>query len=160
MPAELGDLENLTLLNVSRNKLKGLPDSVGMLKRLRILDISRNEAIQKLPVTLGQAQSLKEINMEGLENLSYPPKDILSGGTIVIIAFLANECGIEYAPEKWEMEEGTSLNVEGQEEEAKRLSKDSVVEVTKFIPNRSINPSDFYSRFFVYFQFFSHILFG
>ncbi|XP_043286149.1 E3 ubiquitin-protein ligase LRSAM1-like isoform X2 [Venturia canescens] len=128
LPAELGDLENLTILNVAKNKLKGLPDSMGMLKKLSILDISRNEAVQKLPMTLGQAQSLKEINLEGLDNLSYPPKDILLGGTIVIVAFLAHECGIEYAPEKYKKEEESVLNVDEQEDQARRLNKDSIVQ--------------------------------
>lgn len=99
LPNELGDLTNLTILNVSSNKLKQLPDSIGMLERLTVLDISRNKAIQKLPKTLGKAQMLVELNVEGL-NILYPPEDVLCGGTIVIVAFLANECGIDYSPEK------------------------------------------------------------
>jgi len=62
------------------------------------LDISYNKSLQKLPKSLGYAQQLTSLNIDGL-NFLYPPRDILDGGTIVIIAFLANESGIEYSPE-------------------------------------------------------------
>lgn len=67
---------------------------MGMLQNLTFLDLSYNKDIQNLPKSLGRAQKLSKLVLEGL-NLSYPSKDITSGGTIVIIAFLANECGAE-----------------------------------------------------------------
>ncbi|XP_011878537.1 PREDICTED: E3 ubiquitin-protein ligase LRSAM1-like isoform X2 [Vollenhovia emeryi] len=98
LPNEITYLNKLTILNVSRNNLKQLPDGIGQLQQLSTLDISHNKSLHKLPKSLGYAQQLASLNIDGL-NLSYPCQDILEGGTIVIIAFLANESGIEYSPE-------------------------------------------------------------
>lgn len=79
--------------------MKQLPEEMGQLQQLITLDIGHNKQLQKLPKSLGYIQQLINLNIDGL-NLSYPPQDILDGGTIVIIAFLANESGIEYSPEE------------------------------------------------------------
>ena len=99
LPNEIVHLSKLNILNVSRNNLKQLPEAIGTLKQLITLDISQNKSLHKLPKSLGYAQQLAQLNIDGL-NLSYPPQDILYGGTVVIIAFLANESGIDYLPEE------------------------------------------------------------
>ncbi|XP_012530931.1 E3 ubiquitin-protein ligase LRSAM1 isoform X2 [Monomorium pharaonis] len=98
LPNEIVYLNKLTILNVSRNNMKQLPDDIGQLQQLNTFDISHNKSLHKLPKSLGNAQQLTNLNIDGL-NLSYPPQDILEGGAIVIVAFLANESGIEYSPE-------------------------------------------------------------
>ncbi|KYQ50187.1 E3 ubiquitin-protein ligase LRSAM1 [Trachymyrmex zeteki] len=98
LPNEIVYLNKLTILNLSRNNLKQLPDGIGQLQQLNILNISHNKLLYNLPKSLGYAQQLTSLNIDGL-NLSYPPQDILDGGTIVIIAFLANESGVDYSPE-------------------------------------------------------------
>ncbi|XP_071577413.1 E3 ubiquitin-protein ligase LRSAM1 isoform X2 [Temnothorax nylanderi] len=98
LPSEIVYLNKLTILNVSKNNLKQLPDGIGQLQQLNTLDISHNKSLHKLPKSLGYAQQLASLNIDGL-SLSYPCQDILDGGTIVIVAFLANESGIEYSPE-------------------------------------------------------------
>ncbi|KAG5318120.1 LRSM1 ligase, partial [Pseudoatta argentina] len=98
LPNEIVYLNKLIILNVSRNNLKQLPDGIGQLQQLNILDISHNKLLYNLPKSLGYAQQLTSLNIDGL-NLSYPPQDISDGGTIVIIAFLANESGVDYSPE-------------------------------------------------------------
>ncbi|CAK9828858.1 E3 ubiquitin-protein ligase LRSAM1 [Anthophora retusa] len=99
LPNEIVHLNKLNILNVAKNNLKLLPEAMGKLKQLTTLDISHNKSLHKLPKSLGYAQQLAQLNIDGL-NLSYPPQDILNGGTIVIIAFLANESGIRYSPEE------------------------------------------------------------
>ncbi|XP_076651818.1 E3 ubiquitin-protein ligase LRSAM1 isoform X1 [Halictus rubicundus] len=99
LPNEIVYLSKLTTLNVAKNNLKQLPEAIGKLKLLTVLDISQNKSLQRLPKSLGYAQQLTEFNIDGL-SLSYPPEDILKGGTIVIVAFLANESGTEYSPEE------------------------------------------------------------
>ena len=125
LPIELGELTSLSILNVSKNKLKVLPESIGMLKNLTLLDISHNKAIQLLPKTLGQAQSIEKINLEGLD-LSYPPEHIIGGGATVILAFLATECGIDYTPKK------LCQQINGRNEQTRRtcLDKDSDIQVS------------------------------
>jgi E3 ubiquitin-protein ligase LRSAM1 len=98
LPNEIVHLKNLSILDISKNKLKCLPETMGELKNLKVLNLSHNKALQKLPKSLGYAQLITQLGIEGLK-LSYPSEDIQSGGTIVIIAFLANECGINYSPE-------------------------------------------------------------
>ncbi|CAL7936086.1 unnamed protein product [Xylocopa violacea] len=99
LPNEIVHLSKLNILNVAKNNLKQLPETIGKLKQLTTLDISQNKSLHKLPKSLGYTQQLVELNIDGL-TLSYPPQDILNGGTIVIVAFLANESGIEYSPEE------------------------------------------------------------
>lgn len=98
LPNEITHLSKLTILNISKNNLKQLPEEIGQLQHLTVLDISHNKSLQKLPKSLGYAQQLTILNIDGL-NLSYPSQDIIDGGTIVIVAFLANESGIQYSPE-------------------------------------------------------------
>ncbi|XP_011494512.1 PREDICTED: E3 ubiquitin-protein ligase LRSAM1-like [Ceratosolen solmsi marchali] len=98
LPNEIVHLKNLSILDISKNKLKCLPEAIGELKNLIFLNLSHNKSLQKLPTSLGYAQLITQLGIDGLK-LSYPSEEIQSGGTIVIIAFLANECGINYSPE-------------------------------------------------------------
>ncbi|XP_015435186.1 PREDICTED: E3 ubiquitin-protein ligase LRSAM1-like [Dufourea novaeangliae] len=114
LPNEIVQLSKLTILNVANNNLKQLPEVIGKLKLLTILDISQNTSLQKLPKSLGHAQQLTKLNIDGLK-LSYPPQDILNGGIIVIVAFLANESGIEYLPEESVSETELSRNISSED---------------------------------------------
>lgn len=115
-------------MNVARNNLKQLPETMGKLKQLTTLDVSQNKSLQKLPKSLGYAQHLAQLNIDGL-NLSYPPQDILNGGTIVIIAFLANESGIEYAPEEFVSETNLSRDLSSDNMQAVYHNKNNDVQV-------------------------------
>ena len=110
LPEEITQLKCLVILNLAKNCLKVLPDTMGQLKNLSYLNISFNKDLNKLPKSLGYAQQIQDLQFEGLK-LSYPPLDILTGGTILIIAFLANECGINYSPENCKTEEINHLNL-------------------------------------------------
>lgn len=96
LPNEISNLTRLTHLDVSRNHLKCLPEPVGYLRNLVSLNVGDNKFLQQLPKTLGHAQKLQHLGLDNL-NLSYPPVDVLDGGAVVIVAFLAAECGIEYS---------------------------------------------------------------
>ncbi|KAG7211490.1 hypothetical protein KM043_010762 [Ampulex compressa] len=127
LPNEIVHLEKLTLLNVSRNNLKQLPEAIGKLQQLVTLDIGHNKHLQRLPKSLGYAQQLTHLHIDGL-NLSYPPQDILDGGTIVIIAFLANESGIEYSPEDSVSETDLSRDVSSEDMQAVYHNKNNDVQ--------------------------------
>ncbi|XP_029166142.1 E3 ubiquitin-protein ligase LRSAM1-like isoform X3 [Nylanderia fulva] len=130
LPNEIIYLNKLTILNVSRNNLKQLPNGIGQLqKELTTLNLSHNKSLQKLPKSLGYAQQLTSLNIDNL-NLLYPPQDIIDGGTIVIIAFLANESGIDYSPETSISETDSSRNISSEDMQTVHHNKSNDVQAT------------------------------
>lgn len=129
LPNEIVHLRNLSVLNVSRNNLKELPESIGELRKLTILNLSDNKAIKCLPKSLGYAQKITQLEIEGL-NLSYPPEDILIGGAIVIIAFLSIECGIDYNPEESFVATEQIKNVNSEQVKTLYQNKDNDTQAT------------------------------
>ncbi|XP_058799573.1 E3 ubiquitin-protein ligase LRSAM1-like isoform X2 [Phymastichus coffea] len=127
LPNEIVRLKNLSILNLSKNKLKYLPEEMGKLKNLTFLDIGYNKNLQKLPKSLGHAQKITHLGIDELK-LSYPPGHIQSGGTIVMVAFLANECGIDYAPEKCISEIDAPIDVNLQNVQSLMYNNDNEVQ--------------------------------
>lgn len=130
LPNEIVNLGNLNVLNVSKNNLKELPELLGELRKLTILNISFNKAIKCLPKSLGYAQKIIQLELDGLNHLSYPPKDIINGGAIVIIAFLSIECGIEYNPEETFVETEQIKNVNSEQVKTFYQNKDNDTQAT------------------------------
>lgn len=128
LPNEIVNLGNLNVLNVSKNNLKELPELIGELRKLTILNFSFNKAIKCLPKSLGYAQKIIQLELDGL-NLLYPPKDIIDGGAIVIIAFLSIECGIEYNPEEIIVETEQIKNVNSEQVKTFYQNKDNDTQV-------------------------------
>jgi GTPase SAR1 family protein len=62
LPAEIGQLKNLTLLDLFNNELSSLPRELGGLKNLTSLDLFNNE-LSSLPPELGQLKSLTSLNL-------------------------------------------------------------------------------------------------
>ncbi|XP_053971867.1 E3 ubiquitin-protein ligase LRSAM1-like isoform X2 [Hylaeus volcanicus] len=127
LPNEIVHLSKLTTLNIAKNNLKQLPETMGKLKQLTTLNISQNKSLQKLPKSLGYVQQLAQLDIDGL-HLSYPPQDILNGGTIVIVAFLAKESGIEFSPEESVSETNLSRDISSEDMQAEYLNKNNDVQ--------------------------------
>jgi Leucine-rich repeat (LRR) protein len=75
-------LEALEILDLSRNRIKVLPEEIGNLKALKVLAISRNR-IQRLPLSLGDLPRLQLLKFD--ENpLIFPPPEAyaLTGNTL------------------------------------------------------------------------------
>ena len=62
MPPELGQLQNLTHLNLMDNRLTALPPELGQLQNLTHLELRENR-LTALPPELGQLQSLKYLDL-------------------------------------------------------------------------------------------------
>ena len=63
VPAEVGQLKNLEILNLSNNQLTGLPNELGNLSKLKLLDLSGNNYsetdLQKIKETLPSSVVIK-----------------------------------------------------------------------------------------------------
>ena len=64
LQAEIRQLQNLRVLNLSNNKFTGVPAEVGQLKNLEVLDLSNNQ-LTGLPYELGNLSKLKLLDVSG-----------------------------------------------------------------------------------------------
>ncbi|OQY48127.1 MAG: hypothetical protein B6242_03020 [Anaerolineaceae bacterium 4572_78] len=62
LPAEIGQLINLTTLKLSYHKLQKLPPEIGNLHKLSVLDVSHNK-LMVLPSEIGNLHSLTILNL-------------------------------------------------------------------------------------------------
>ncbi|MFM2061432.1 MAG: hypothetical protein RLZZ507_1102 [Cyanobacteriota bacterium] len=77
LPAEIGQLVNLTELDISGNKLSRLPSEIGKLHKLIKLNISgdiffSNNILKSLPAEIGQLVNLTELDISGNKLSSLP----------------------------------------------------------------------------------------
>jgi small GTP-binding protein len=70
---EIGELKNLTELNLSKNQLEPLPPEIGELKNLTELNLSRNQ-LETLPPEIGELKNLTELNLTGNQLETLPPE--------------------------------------------------------------------------------------
>lgn len=64
LPAEVRNLSNLVILNLSNNQFTGVPAEIGQLSKLRELDLSNNQ-ITGLPYELGNLDALQKLDLRG-----------------------------------------------------------------------------------------------
>ncbi|MEK7098210.1 MAG: leucine-rich repeat domain-containing protein [Patescibacteria group bacterium] len=64
LPAEIGQLQNLRVLDASNNRMTGVPAEIGQLQKLETLDLSDNQ-ITGLPYELGNLKKLKTLRLSG-----------------------------------------------------------------------------------------------
>lgn len=64
LPAEVRQLKNLKVLNLSHNQMTGVPAEIGQLSGLEVLDLSYNQ-LTGLPYELGNLQNLKTLVLTG-----------------------------------------------------------------------------------------------
>lgn len=69
-------LSSLEILDVSKNKLRVLPDRIASLSSLKVLAVSKNR-IERLPLCLGDMGSLRVLKLDG-NPLVFPPADVYS----------------------------------------------------------------------------------
>ena len=64
LQAEIRQLQNLKVLNLSNNKFTGVPAEIGQLKNLEVLNLSNNQ-LTGLPYELGNLSKLKLLDLSG-----------------------------------------------------------------------------------------------
>ncbi|MBW4499087.1 MAG: leucine-rich repeat domain-containing protein [Scytonema hyalinum WJT4-NPBG1] len=71
LPAEIGNLTNLTSLDLSNNQLTSLPAEIGNLTNLTSLDLSNNQ-LTSLPVEIGNLTNLTSLSVSNNQLTSLP----------------------------------------------------------------------------------------
>ncbi len=72
LQAEVRQLQNLKILNLSNNQFTGVPAEIGQLNNLEILDLSNNQ-LTGLPHELGNLSNLRVLDLRGN---NYAPADL------------------------------------------------------------------------------------
>lgn len=73
LPPEIGNLTNLTNLNLDNNQLTGLPPEIGNLTNLTSLNLSSNQ-ITSLPPEIGSLTNLTNLNLSINKLTTLPPE--------------------------------------------------------------------------------------
>ena len=71
VPAEIGELTHLTLLNLAGNRLTSIPETIGTLQNLQVLHIGSNK-LSKFPEAITQLVNLQELYIHGNQISSIP----------------------------------------------------------------------------------------
>ena len=71
LPESIGQLTNLTSLNLGYNQLTALPESIGQLTNLTSLNLSHNKLIA-LPESIGQLTNLTSLNLDSKQLTALP----------------------------------------------------------------------------------------
>ncbi|KAF0911402.1 hypothetical protein E2562_008284 [Oryza meyeriana var. granulata] len=87
IPADMGDVINITLMNLSSNLLNGtIPASICRLPKLQRLDLSNNSLTGEVPRCIGNAISLGELNLASNALSGRIPSSI---GSLTQLAYLS-----------------------------------------------------------------------
>ncbi len=78
---------NMQVLNLGYNQLNALPQCICLFKSLEVLYLSQNRGICSLPTNMACLSKLRELHLDGLNNLESPPKEI-HGDVSKVVAYL------------------------------------------------------------------------
>lgn len=89
LPQSINKLNNLELLDVSYNRLQSI-NVIALMPKLRILNIQGNTTLNHLPKELATCDSLVDLVFDA-EYITYPPSNIIDGGTAIILNYLLTQ---------------------------------------------------------------------
>uniref|UniRef100_A0A2C9V2X6 non-specific serine/threonine protein kinase n=1 Tax=Manihot esculenta TaxID=3983 RepID=A0A2C9V2X6_MANES len=91
IPAEIGQLENLQKLDLAGNRIAGrIPDSLGNLQKLNQIDLSGNELVGRIPTAFGNFHSLLSLDLSNNKLNGAIPKEILNLPSLSMTLNLSN----------------------------------------------------------------------
>lgn len=91
LPDAIQHMTNLELLDISFNQLASI-DQIKCMPALGILNVSGNSQLRRLPPELSTCDSLVDIIVD-VDNIEYPPRDIVELGTREILNYLIVQGG-------------------------------------------------------------------
>uniref|UniRef100_A0A0D9XDV1 non-specific serine/threonine protein kinase n=1 Tax=Leersia perrieri TaxID=77586 RepID=A0A0D9XDV1_9ORYZ len=92
IPADMGDVINITLMNLSSNLLNGsIPASICRLRRLQQLDLSNNSLAGELPPCFGNATSLGQLDVSNNALTGTIPSSIGSLNLLLYLSLRNNQ---------------------------------------------------------------------
>jgi predicted Ser/Thr protein kinase len=90
IPPEIGWLEELQMLGLAKNQISGsIPNSLGNLQKLNHIDLSGNSLVGKIPSTFGNFKSLLSMDLSNNRFNGSMPKEILSLGSLSTVLNLS-----------------------------------------------------------------------
>ena len=75
MPESIGQLGELSVLNIDRNRLSVLTNRIGECKSIRVLSLREN-VLKEIPASIGDCSNLHVINVSG-NQLDWLPDTLL-----------------------------------------------------------------------------------
>ena len=115
IPSEIGQLTNLTILELRDNELSELPPVIGQLTNLETLSLLFNQ-LTSIPSSIGQLTSLKFLGLNSNNLTSLPPE--IGQLTNLDTLKLPNNQLNELPPEIWQLVNLTYLTFEANEIDA------------------------------------------
>ncbi|EGE00312.1 glucose-repressible alcohol dehydrogenase transcriptional effector [Trichophyton tonsurans CBS 112818] len=97
LPRKIGQLKNLTHLDVSSNELTEIPEEIGMLTNLKRLLLFDNN-LQTLPFEMGYLCELETLGVEGNPLNDVLKSRIMQEGTKALIKYLKEETPVPMPP--------------------------------------------------------------
>jgi Leucine-rich repeat (LRR) protein len=91
LPASIGDLNNLKILELSFNKLSGtIPVEIGQLTSLELLIINGNDLNGSIPATIGDLETLRELHLSSNRLSGFIPGTIGNLSNLEILNLFDN----------------------------------------------------------------------
>ena len=92
LPATLGDLEYLQVLELSFNKLSGtIPSELGNLKELKVLAFNGNDLTGEIPASIGELTNLTQLHLSSNKLSGELPESIADLEKLVVLNVFDND---------------------------------------------------------------------
>ncbi len=90
IPAEIGQMSNLEILDLAYNNLTHIPPEIGNLTNLQVLDLRVNDFLSSLPPEIGQLRNLRKLYLFQNRLIEQLPPEIGQAASLEVLSVVAN----------------------------------------------------------------------